>query len=276
MHRAGDSIKGAASGRERTPGEDRAGRQLLGLSKAKRELALQLGADPYSSNEVFQEQLEHVAWTRVAGAATFKLATLPIGGGAGLALTATEVSQGFQQSLRDKSPADLRLANRKMLLEIGVKPEAADRFLANPAFSPTNQTAFVRALGALDGVKNRAAFVTLASEIATEEADALFCSGTAQLLAALHTGTDKLTSITTLGDFPVAIAADGRLVLALQWDTAFWSEGAARFIETAAAAKLDRTGVVIAITGNATPRMKAELEKRQIGLLTNALGGPQK
>ena len=275
--RAGESIKEVAKGRERGQGEDNAAKQLLGLSKNKRVMALQLGADPYSSNTVFQEQLESVAWTSTAGAMTFKLATLPIGGGAGLALSATSASEQFQQSLRDLSPADLRIANKKQLVAMGVSAGVAESFLANPAFSPTNQTAFVTALRSLGGVKNRGAFVKLAAETASDEDDALFCSGTAQLLATLHAGKDKMASIATLGDFPVAIAADGRLVVALQWDTAFWSFAAERFVDRASTAKLGQTGpVVVAITGNATPRLKAELEKRKIGILVNALDGPQK
>lgn len=275
--RAGESIKDVAKGRERGQGEDNATKQLLGLSKNKRMMAIQLGADPYSSNAVFQEHLENVAWTSTAGAMTFKLATLPIGGGAGIALSATSASEQFQQSLRDLAPSDLRVANSKKLIAMGVSPKVAERFLANPAFSPTTQTAFVTALRTLDGVKNRSAFVALAAETATHEEDALFCSGTAQLLATIHAGKDKIASIATLGGFPVAIAADGRLVVALQWDTAFWSFAAEQFIERASNAKLGQTGpVVIAITGNVTPRMKAELEKRKLGLLVKALDGPQK
>ncbi len=274
MNRAGESAKNVTQHRERGQGEDNAGKALLGLSKAKRTLALQLGADPYSSNEIFQEQLENVAWVSTTGAGAFKIATLPIGGGAGMALSATGASQNFQQSLRDLAPADLRLANKKLLLAMGVEAQAADRFLANPAFSPTNQTAFVHSLRALDGVKNRAAFVTLATETATEEGDAVFCSGTAQLLATLHAGPEKLARITTLGGFPVAIAANGRLIVALAWDTAFWSQRAEQFIDRATAAKLGP--VVIAITGSVTERTKAELDKRQVALFSHALDGPQK
>ena len=277
MNRAGESVKNATQHRERGQGEDNAGKQLLGLSKAKRTLALQLGADPYSSNEVFQAQLENVAWVNTAGTGLFKIATMPIGGGAGMVLSASSATQTFQQSLRDLSPADLRLANKKQLIAMGVEPRKADQFLANPAISPTNQTAIVLALRALDGVKNRAAFVTVAAETVSEESDAVFCSGTAQLLATLHAGADKIARLTTVGGFPVAITADGRLVIALQWDTAFWSEATARFIDRAATAQLGQTGPpVIAITGGATERTKAELEKRGIHLLSHALDGPQK
>lgn len=276
VNRAGESAKNLTEGRKRGQGEDNAAKQLLGFSKIKRKIALQLGTDPYSSNELFQQQLESVAWTSTAGEATFAIATLPIGGGIGIALTATKWSQSFQDAIRDLSPSDLRLANKKLLLGMDVTAREADAFLANTAFSPTNQTAFVHALASMTGVKNRKAFVALAGEISTEEADALFCSGTAQLLAALHAGNDKLERIATLGDFPVAILADGRLVVALQWDTAFWSERADQFITAAQSAKLGQTGVVVALTGNATPCTKEELQKRKIGLLTLALDGAQK
>jgi len=276
MGRAGQAVKGVAEGRERAQGTDNAGESLLGLSRVKRKIAVQLGADPYSSNEIFQEKLEEVAWTSVAGEATLKLATLPLGG-VGVALKATSTTENFYNSLRDLSPADLRKANKKRLIGMGVGEDMAERFLAVPAFSPSNQTAFVLALEALGGVRNRAAFVQLASETVADEADAIFCSRTAQLLAAIHAGKDRIASITTLGSFPVAIAEDGRLVVALQWDTAYWSERAAQFADRAQTASLGQSGpVVVAITGAATPRMQEELANRKIALLTHALPGPQK
>ena len=277
MGRVGTTAKETVQGRKRGQGEDNLGKSIIGFSKAKRALALQLGADPYSSNELFQEQLENVAWVMTAGEGAFKIVTMPISGGLGVALTATNMSDSFQNALRDLSPGDLRQLNKKHMEAMGVSTRTAEKFLATPAFSPTQQTAFVYALRVLGDVKNRAAFVALAAETATEEADAQFCSGTAQLLAALHAGKSKIARIATLGNFPVTIAEDGRLVIALQWDTAFWSEAAERFIERAAAAKLGQSGpLVIAITGNATERTKAELEKRKIGILTHALDGPQK
>lgn len=275
-NRTGESAKNLISGRKRGQGEDRTGKDLLGFSKAKREVALSLGTDPYSSNEVFQDRLEQIAWARTAGGGAFKIATLPIGGGVGMVLTAAGVTQNFQQALRDLSPADLRLANKKVLMEMGVEAKNADRFLANPAFSPTNQTAFVAALRSLTGVKNRTGFVAIATKAATEEGDAIFLSHTAQLLAALHNGQDPLVRIVTIGDLPAAMTADGRLVLALQWDTAFWSEPAEGIIDAAIDAKLGQTGVVVALTGSITPRAKAELEKRKVTLVTHVVDGPQR
>jgi hypothetical protein len=68
---------------------------------------------------------------------------MPIGGGAGTALTVTEVSGDFDQMLKEKSPTDLKMINRKSLVALGASEKDAERFLRNNAFSPSAQTAFV-------------------------------------------------------------------------------------------------------------------------------------
>lgn len=281
INRAGESAKNVSQGRKRGSGEDGGAKEFLGLSKYKRTLALQLGTDPYSTNPVFQEELEKVAWAKVAGKGIFTLATLPIGGGAGMALSATGASRNFQENLRDFAPADLRLLNKKKLLTMGLSSEAADRFLANPAFSPTTQTAFVEALHTLADVNDRSVLVSLATQTASSEIDALFCSGIAQVFATLHAEKIPLARLTTLGGLPVGIATDGRLVVALQWDTAYWNERTENFIDRLPSASSQATSAktgapVIALTGTTTPRLREELEKRQITLLTHVLPGPQK
>jgi len=247
------------------------------VEEVKRGLALHYGTDPYSTNEIYQLQLEKVAWTGAEGGVTFKLTPKPVGSEAGLELTTENLAQNFQESLRGVSSTALRAVNKRALLAMKLDEKNADLFLKQPVFGPTRQTAIVRALDSLVNVKNRGAFVTLATRNAAVEADARFYSGTAQVLAKLHSGKDPLAALATLGGLPVAIAQDGRLIIALQWDTAFWSDLAEHFIDRAAAAKLGQKGpVVVVITGSATPRFKAELEKRKIGLVTNVFGGPQK
>ena len=57
INRAGEGLKETAEGRERSQYVDSNAAQLIGFAKAKRDVALQLGVDPYSSNEAFQRQL---------------------------------------------------------------------------------------------------------------------------------------------------------------------------------------------------------------------------
>ena len=118
-----------------------------------------MGVDPYSSNDVLQRELDEISWASFAGGLTFMVGTLPIGGGVGTALTATRVTDNFDNMLREKSPTDLKMMNRKLLLGMGASSADTERFLSNSAFSPSAQTAFVLNLRELEGVANRGTFV---------------------------------------------------------------------------------------------------------------------
>ena len=277
MNRAGQGIKEKSEGRERSPYEDSSAAQLIGFAKAKRDVALKLGVDPYSSNETLQRELNGVSWAAYAGKMTFTIATAPVGGGAGLALTATGVTGTFEQAIRDQSPGDLRLASLQRLLAMGVSRADADTFLNNTAFSPSVQTALVLHLAALKGVANRASFIQLAGGQSTSEGDALFFSETARLLALLHTGGRTLARLDTLGSLPVALCTDGNVVVALEWDYAAWTQNAANFVAQLKAAKFGKkapTGFVIALSGDASPMVQQKLKDAGITLATRLAPGP--
>jgi hypothetical protein len=279
MNRAGQGIKEKAQGRERSEYEDSNAAQLIGFSKAKRDVALKLGVDPYSSNEALQRELNGVSWAAYAGKMTFTLATAPVGGGAGMALTATGVTDTFEQALRDQSPGDLRLSSLKRLLAMGVNRADADAFLNNPAFSPSVQTALVLHLEALQGVVNRASFLRLADTQSTGEGDALFFSETSRLLAQLHAGGRTLARIEVLGSLPVALGTDGNVIVALEWDYAAWTQNAAAFIAQLKAAKFGKkapAGYVVALSGDASPKSQEQIKTAGITLATRVAPGPLK
>ena len=187
--RAGNSIKNAAQEQEKNPYEDSTSQQMIGFSKAKRALAAKLGADPYSSNPVLQEELNGHAWTTFAGKATFAIVTIPVGGAVGGALTVTNVSSTFNNVLRDKSPADLRIMNEEILQSLGCSVAESEAFLGNTAFSPSAQTAFVLNLKELKGVKSIPILAQLARDQAADESDALFFVETSRILASIHQKT---------------------------------------------------------------------------------------
>ena len=66
--------------------------QMIGFTDAKRKVAISLGVDPYSSNEALQHVLDEISWASFAGGMVFTVETMPIGGGVGAALTATQVT----------------------------------------------------------------------------------------------------------------------------------------------------------------------------------------
>lgn len=258
MNRAGQGIKEKSEGRARSQYEDSNAAQLIGFAKAKREL-------------------NGVSWAAYAGKMTFTIATAPVGGGAGLALTATGVTGTFESAIRDQSPADLRLASLQRLLAMGVSRAEADAFLSNTAFSPSVQTALVLHLAALKGVANRASFVQLASGESSSEGDALFFSETARLLAQLHTGGRTFARLDTLGSLPVALGTDGNLIVALEWDYAAWTQNAANFVAQLKAAQFGKkapAGFVIALSGDASPMVQQKLKDAGITLATRLAPGP--
>src|SRR5207245_1795256 len=180
---------------------------------------------PYSTNTVLQHELDQIAWASFAGGATFSILTMPIGGGAGAALTVTDVATSFDEMLREKSPTDLKIINRKTLLGFGAREKDTERFLNNNAFSPSTQTAFVLNLKSLNGVANRGAFVRTAAETSSDESDAIFCAQTAALMSKIHKGK-PLARLEMIGDFPICVGT----IVAFQWDYAAWTSGAAGFI----------------------------------------------
>ena len=277
MNRAGQGIKETLDGRGRSPYEDSSAAQLIGFAKTKRDVALKLGVDPYSSNQALQRELNGVAWAAYAGKMTFTLATIPVGGAAGLALTATNVSTTFDNAIRDQSPGDLRLASLKRLLDMGCARADADAFLNNTAFSPTVQTALVLHLDSLAGVANRPLFVQLATSQTQSEGDALFFTQTSRILAELQAGGRTLARIESLQDFPYAIGQDGSAILALEWDFASWTSDAAAFIGSLKGAKFGDTAptkFVVALSGDASIMAQQQLQAAGIMLATRLAPGP--
>jgi hypothetical protein len=277
MGRIGEDVKGIG---QKQKGRDPEGSQLqqvIGFSDAKRKVAISLGVDPYSTNTVLQHELDQIAWASFAGGAAFTLATLPVSGAAGTALTVTEVSGDFNDILKEKSPTDLRMMNRRALLDMGATEKEADKFLNNNAFSPSAQTAFVLNLKSMKGVANRRAFVRLAGETSSSETDAIFCVQTAALMSKLNKEEIPLARIELLGKFPVCVAKDGTTVVALEWDYAAWTSGAARVSDEVAkfAAKSPRNKkVLVALSGQVSPRLRQELEARGQTLKDRLAPGP--
>ena len=275
MNRAGQSVKEAGQNRAPNPYEDGAAKDLIGFSKAKRQLAGDLRVDPYSSNPALQKELNGIGWAAYGGSMTLSVALAPVGGPAGAVLTGINVSTSAEQALRDSSPSDLRRQHLATLLEMKVSRERANAFLNNTAFSPTHSTLLVEALGRLRGVRGRADFLELACS-ASDEIDALFFQRTAQLLAKVH-AESPLAQISDFRGFPVCIARDGTLVVALEWDYASWTANSANFaqaIKEGSFSGYKITSHRIVLTGDASPVVKEQLAALGIALAERALPGP--
>src|SRR5215472_3254755 len=278
LGRAKETAQNVGKGGNDDVGDGSRMKDAIGYSDKKRKIALQMGIDPYSTNTVLQKQLDDLAWASWAGGFTFSVATFPISGPIGAALTVTNLNSTVEDLLREKSPEELEQINRATFRAMGASASDTERILHGGAFTPTQATTFAVNLKALKGVENRRAFVKVAAQKSTTEADALFCVHTAALMNQIHEKM-PIARIAMLHDFPVCVAKDGTIVVALQWDYAAWTSGAAAFTEAVqklAAEAGKNQNVLVALSGQVSPRLRQELENRGFVVQDRLVPGPLK
>ena len=278
LGRAKETVGNVGKGGGGDIGDGKTMKDALGYSDKKRKIALEMGIDPYTTNTVLQKQLDDLAWASWAGGFSFSVATLPISGAAGAALTVTNVSSTVEDLLQEKSPDELEQINRSTFRSIGASASDVARILHGGAFTPTQATTFAVHLKALKGVANRGAFVKAAAQKGTTEADALFCVYTAALMDQIHQKT-PIARIVMLSDFPICVAKDGTIMVALQWDYAAWTAGAASLtdeVQKLAEKSGQDAHVSVALSGQISPRLREELEKRGITIQDRLAPGPLK
>jgi hypothetical protein len=279
LGRMGRGVKEVAGGRERGQGEDGLIKSVAGVSRTKRELSARLTVNPYSSNEILQEEMDRVAWAAFAGDMTFTAATLPISGAAGAALSALSTVELTSSLVYEQSPLDLRKTNLSRLQAMNVPPEAAEAFLSNTSFSPWHQTRLVGALQQLAGVDGRNLYVLDAARTSNSEADAVFYEQTARLIAHAHTHGIAVSRLIEMDGFPVCLTADGGFMVALHWDYAMWSPGSERFANALQSVQVEGAKpptITVVLTGVMSPRLRQELEGRGFKVQDRLLPGPLK
>ena len=250
LNQAGQAVKEVAEGRQATAEEGNAVQNMTGFSKTKRDLAIKLGVDPYTTNEVFQKELNKVAWPAFLGKFTVNLGMAAVGGAA---LSAANWTTTLTDTLRDKSPTELRLMNLGLLMnKMGVSRATADAFLNNNAISPTTQTLLVAALAQLGNIPGQAH----SSQAATsqDEHDALAFQQSVQLMAKLN-NTTPIARITHLNGLTVCQTNDGTVIVPIQWDYAAWTPLTERFITAFKAQKFTTpaSGYSVMVTGVVSP-----------------------
>ena len=275
LNQAGEAVKEVAEGRQNTTEEGNAVENMTGFSKTKRDLAIKLGVDPYSTNEVFQKELNKVAWPAFLGKFTVDLGMAAVTGGAGTALSAANWTNTLTDALRDKSPADLRLMNLGLLTnDMGVSRATADAFLDNNAISPTTQTILVAALAQLGNIPGQAEFIRQAAT-SQDEHDAIAYQQSVQLMANLNHRT-PVVRITHLNGLAVCETNDGGVVVPIEWDYVAWTPMTDRFITALKAQKFTSpvSGYSVILTGVVSPLTAQALDARGVNVTTKALPGP--
>ncbi len=254
-----------------TQGND-AANNLKKYTEAKRQIAGKYGVDPYTSNQVYQSEVDSVATASTMGNFTVTLASYAIPGGVGIALRGLSTSDKLNEKLVAVGPYDLRVQNKALLQDMGVSDQLTEAFLDHPNLTPRHQTAIATLLGTLTGATGRSEYIRLALAVRSEE-DAFFFTLNAALLANYDTHRSKVAAIVDCNGIPAAYTADQHLVLPILLDYGSWTELGSQFIDSFNACTAGNSPIKsreLVISGVLTPRATQELQARGIALTDKA------
>jgi hypothetical protein len=258
--RVGEGVFGA----KRSQSEDSKVKDLIGFATTKRQYAFQFDVDVYSENQKLQDMLNRISWAGYAGSLTWSAAMAAVPGGAGVAMTVIGSNKLLNQVFQNTPPVELRKMNTEKLNAMAVHPEIADAFINNSIFSPREQTLLVHALGEMNGVADRGAFVRLALP-SQNSTVALFRERQAQMYAGYNKSVTPLASFISLGQFAASRTTHGALVFNLPLDYLVWTEPMAQLLTGANQLVNDLPGIKekhVWLTGTLSPRARREIESR--------------
>jgi hypothetical protein len=254
--RAGASIAGQRSNR------DSLADSLLGVSDAQRQLAIELGVDPYSDFPPLAQRLRQMASAMAGGQLTVRAGLAAVTGGIGIGISAASNVESAKDTLRDKTAAQVIVEVRGILISLQIPEEMINRLVENRNYTPADLLIMSRALLQI-GAQNTAVYVDIAAEAATRVA-AYFHRRRAELLAARGAELGGLVAFAPVAGHAVNITRDGRAVAVFPLDDLAWTELPRRTFQSANA-ELRRgspgRAAVFATTGQVTPVAAAEIKK---------------
>lgn len=242
---------------------DNAAEALLGVSKAKREIAVELGVDPYTDFMPLGDRLDRAAQATAFGGLTVKGLFALVPGGAGVAVSSVSTATDVADMVRQRTAAELRDINRSQLVRAVGQKRSIDIFLDNRNYTPTDQTVIASALQNFAEVRNVDAFLVRAAGVG-QRSQAVFMRERARALAHHHREVEPFEAFVTVAEVPFALSASGDLIGVFPIDDLAWTEGAAALvtrISDEVSADSSAGNVKLYITGKASPATKDELQR---------------
>jgi len=223
----------------------------LGLNKAKRQIAKQVGADPYTSNPVLAKQLDDLARASLAGGVSLDVALAVSTAGVATAISATATVSNL---VWERSPADIRTINENKLAAVGVNADTVRAFVTNSWFTPTLSVPFVEHLEQLPSARGRSAVVALAGNVASES-EARFLVNAIAMARRASTERDPVVSLELVKRIMAARTRGGRVIVPAPVDYVVWTAPVKAFAERRSeGSKRD-----ILVTGMASERSREGL-----------------
>ena len=244
-------------------------RDAFGYDERRRELAKEVGVDPYTTNPVLAKKLDDIAWAAFAGG--LGITALKSAVPASMVISTSTMLTGW---VYDMPPGDLKVRNEKSLLAMGVSQEDVDHLLRHRWYTLTLQSALVHGLERLEGVSGRPDVMPLALTVASDE-QARFVVGAVQMLARYHEQVKPLATVQVQGTV-VARTQDGAIIVPGPVDYLSWTKTIDRFTRRP---DLTQPKRMLLLSGQASPRARRELERRdwivetQVPIVASATAG---
>ena len=204
-------------------------KDLIGYSRFKMRLAAELDVDPFSSNEVMQEDLGDVTWAVFAGGATIEMVLSEAPIAAKVAVKASRRIDSARTYAWEIPPGTLIQASMEALEAMGLTPEEAEALAWHPTCTLTHQLGLVSALAALEGVPGRDAFARRAIP-AQDETSCRYHKELAELIWTYHAYRRPLQALAVTDTVVTLRDVDGREVLPLRADYVAWTAGAEQLV----------------------------------------------
>jgi hypothetical protein len=254
-------FKRAASGvRNLGESHDNAAASLLGVSAAKRQIAVELGVDPYTDYQPLADHLERAARASALGGLTVKGVLALVPGATGAVVSSVSVASSVTDLVRSHTPSELRDFNRARLQSAGLDNPTIDLFLDNHAYTPTDQTIFAKAISDLGALGHLELFVTRAAAAGGRDL-AIFHRRRAELLAHYNATVAPLREFALVAGIPFTSKQDGRIVAVFPFDLVAWTDLNGGLLEALRGEPEMLGGAELVITGEATPRARSEFKR---------------
>lgn len=254
--RLGKGVEAAVTGQGGSAAD--IAKSITGQAKTRRELAVQLGVDPYTFDEVLSAKLDETANVTTAGNWTVTAITALIPGG--VFVNATRTADDFRNVIVDSTESELRDRTVETFLSAGISQANILKIEDNPHYTASEKAAIAYQLAEMEGVQNLDLIAEDVSD-ATERPHAYFQLRRIVLLENYHRTVSGLGQIRTVGGFPVAIRRDGMAAIIMPYDIVAWTKQSAQTFSTLQEGfnqlPFPPTGVDFLVTGDLT-QMAAE------------------
>ena len=185
---------------------------VTGITKAERELALELKVDPYSDFTPLRSGLEDVAQVATAGTLPVTAAIALIPGGAGIAVSSASTASQVSGAVYTHTSREIIDIVTNTLRGLGVDKATTKKFVENAFYSPADEFAISDALVNLSA-SNSTAFIETAATAASFDV-AKFNRYRAELLATDSARLGTLKSFVLVSGIALNRDSSGRLVAA--------------------------------------------------------------